>query len=73
MDDSTITIENSPELLMFMRLWMTSGPMVISTVNGIRDSSQGKVIEMAEIGGRDFNSELKEFYSALAELMKRLA
>ena len=73
MDDSPITIENSPELLMFMRLWMTSGPMVVSTVKGIRDSSQGKTIQMPEIGGRDFNAELREFYSAFGELMKRLA
>ena len=73
MDDLTMTIENSPELLMFMRLWMTSGQMVISTVKGISDSSQGKVIQMPEIGGRDFTAELSEFYSAFGELMKRLA
>lgn len=72
-NSENITIENTPELLVFMRLWMSSGPMVVSTVEGIRERSVGKEIIMPEISGRDFVSELRNFHSAFSELIERLA
>ena len=73
MGSKNITIENTPELLIFMRLWMSSGPMVVSTVEGIRESSVGKTVVLPEISGRDFVSELRNFHAAFGELMERLA
>jgi hypothetical protein len=73
MSQANLTIENTPQLLMFMRLWMASGPMVLTTVEGICQISSDKKIELPEIQGRDFSSELRTFYSAFGELIERLA
>ena len=73
MSEGNLTIENTPELLMFMRLWMSSGPMVITTVEGICQISSDNKIELPEIQGRDFPGELRTFYTAFGELIERLA
>ncbi|MDP6640729.1 MAG: hypothetical protein QGH90_02705 [Candidatus Poseidoniaceae archaeon] len=73
MGQENLTIENNPQVLMFMRLWMASGPMVMSTIEGIHEVSEGRKIELPEIPGRDFTKELHDFYSALGILMDRLA
>jgi hypothetical protein len=66
----TMTIENTPELLSFMQLWMMSGPMVLATVNEIAESNRS--IDLPEIPGRAFAEELRSFHSAMAKITTRL-
>jgi hypothetical protein len=47
--------------------------MVLTTVEGICQISSDKKIELPEIQGRDFSSELRTFYTAFGELIERLA
>ncbi|MGY8670815.1 MAG: hypothetical protein ACKVJ7_07185 [Candidatus Poseidoniales archaeon] len=65
-----MTIENTPELLSFMQLWMMSGPMVLSTVNEIAESN--RAIDLPEIPGRNFAEELRSFHSSMAQITTRL-
>jgi hypothetical protein len=65
-----MTIENTPELLSFMQLWMMSGPMVLSTVNEIAESN--RAIDLPEIPGRNFVEELRSFHSSMAQITTRL-
>ena len=73
MSEGNLTIENTPQLLIFMRLWMSSGPMVLTTVEEIAQSNSDKKIELPEIQGRDFYDELRTFHTAFGELIERLA
>jgi len=65
-----MTIENTPELLSFMQLWMMSGPMVLTTVNEIAASNRS--IDLPEISGRAFAEELRSFHSAMTKIVTRL-
>ncbi len=65
-----MTIENTPELLSFMQLWMMSGPMVLATVNEIAESNLS--IDLPEIPGRNFAEELRTFHASMGIITTRL-
>ncbi len=70
MDDGVMNIENTPQMRQFAQLWMMSGGMVLATVKGILDD--GRKIEMPDLPGRDFNSEITQLRDLLNEIVSRL-
>tara|TARA_B100001564_G_C20514301_1_gene612135 strand:+ start:152 stop:367 length:216 start_codon:yes stop_codon:yes gene_type:complete len=70
MDDDVMNIENTPQLRSFIQLWMMSGGMVLATVKEILNDK--REIEMPEMPGRDFKSEIIELSSAFNTIVTRL-
>ena len=63
-------IENSPELRSFIQLWMMSGGMVLGTVRDIL--ADKRPIELPQMPGRNFNSEIIELSEAFNKIVLRL-
>ena len=55
MEEELMTIENTPQLRSFLQMWMMSGGMVISTIEGVVNDGRG--IQLPEIPGRNFKEE----------------
>ena len=70
MEESGMTIENTPQLLSFMQMWMMSGGMVLSTIEGV--VMDGRSIELPEIPGRDFKNELEKLSGFLNQIVSRI-
>tara|TARA_B100001248_G_scaffold86656_1_gene63392 strand:+ start:2228 stop:2443 length:216 start_codon:yes stop_codon:yes gene_type:complete len=70
MDDDVMSIDNTPQMRQFAQLWMMSGGMVLATVKSIL--IDGRPIEMPEIPGRDFKSEIIELSHSFNEIVSRL-
>ena len=70
MNDDVMNIENTPQLRSFIQLWMMSGGMVLATVKEILNDK--REIEMPEMPGRDFKSEIIELSSAFNTIVTRL-
>ena len=65
-----MSIENTPKLLSFMQMWMMSGSMVLSTMEGVAED--GRNIVLPDMPGRNFKSELEELSSLLNQIVSRL-
>ena len=70
MDDNIMSIENTPQVRSFVQLWMMSGGMVLGTVKEIL--ADGRQIELPQMGGRDFKSEIIELSEAFNDIVSRL-
>mgnify|MGYP003319711817 CR=1 FL=1 len=70
MTEENMSIENTPQLLSFMQMWMMSGGMVLATVKGILDD--GRQIEIPDMPGRDFKAEIIELSASFNEIVSRL-
>ena len=70
MVEELMSIENTPRLLSFMQMWMMSGSMVLSTMEGVADDGRG--IELPEIPGRNFKEELERLSGLLGQIVSRL-
>jgi len=70
MDDDIMTIENTPQMRQFLQLWMMSGGMVLATVKSILED--GRLIEMPDIPGRDFKTEIIELSKLFNDVVSRL-
>ncbi len=65
-----MTIENTPELLSFMQLWMMSGGMVLHTLRRLVETNRG--ISLPSIEGRNFKSEVEELAMLMNQMTSRL-
>ena len=65
-----MSIENTPQLLSFMQMWMMSGGMVLSTMEGV--AGDGRNIELPEIPGRSFKDELHKLSELLVQIVSRI-
>lgn len=70
MEEGRMSIENTPQLRSFLQMWMMSGGMVISTVEGV--VSDGRGIELPEIPGRDFKEELVKLSELISQIVSRI-
>ena len=70
MVDDVLSIENDPQLLTFMQLWMMSGAGVLSTIEQLAQSE--KRIKLPELPGRDFISELNRLGTAMNAIITKL-
>lgn len=73
MSEDRLTIENTPQLFMFMRLWMASGAMVLNTVEGLVKASEDRMIELPDLAGRDVGDELTRLQASFATILERVA
>ena len=69
MVDDVLSIENDPQLLAFMQLWMMSGG-VLSTIEQLAQSE--KRIKLPELPGRDLISELNRLGTAMNAIITKL-
>ena len=70
MTEDNMSIENTPQLLSFMQMWMMSGGMVLSTMEGVASDSRG--IKLPEIPGRSFKEELEKLSELLVQIVSRI-
>ena len=70
MAEDNMSIENTPQLLSFMQMWMMSGGMVLSTMEGVANDNRG--IELPEIPGRSFKEELERLSELLVQIVSRI-
>jgi|TARA_A100001388_G_scaffold277377_1_gene268258 hypothetical protein len=70
MTEENMSIENTPQLLSFMQMWMMSGGMVLSTMEGVASDSRN--IELPEIPGRSFKNELQKLSELLVQIVSRI-
>ena len=70
MAEDKMSIENTPQLLSFMQMWMMSGGMVLSTMEGV--AGDGRNIELPEIPGRSFKDELQKLSELLVQIVSRI-
>ena len=70
MTEDNMSIENTPQLLSFMQMWMMSGGMVLSTMEGVANDNRG--IELPEIPGRSFKEELEKLSELLVQIVSRI-
>ena len=70
MTEENMSIENTPQLLSFMPMWMMSGGMVLSTMEGVASDSRN--IELPEIPGRSFKNELQKLSELLVQIVSRI-
>ena len=65
-----MSIENTPQLRSFLQMWMMSGGMVISTIEGV--VTDGRGIQLPEIPGRDFKEELINLSELISQIVSRI-
>ena len=65
-----MSVENTPQLLSFMQMWMMSGGMVLSTMESVVED--GRSIELPAITGRDFKGELERLNVLLGHIVSRI-
>ena len=53
-----------------MQMWMMSGGMVLSTMEGVANDNRG--IELPEIPGRSFKEELERLSELLVQIVSRI-
>ena len=70
MDDSVISIDNNAQMRQFIQLWMMSGGMVLSTMEGVASDSRN--IELPEIPGRSFKNELQKLSELLVQIVSMI-
>ena len=70
MTEENMSIENTPQQLSFMQMWMMSGGMVLSTMEGVASDSRN--IELPEIPGRSFKNELQKLSELLVQIVSRI-
>tara|TARA_B100000902_G_scaffold375539_1_gene405650 strand:+ start:140 stop:355 length:216 start_codon:yes stop_codon:yes gene_type:complete len=70
MEEDKMSIENTPHLRSFLQMWMMSGGIVISTVEGVVNDGRG--IELPEIPGRDFKEELVQLSGLINQIISRI-
>ena len=70
MTEENMSIENTPQLLSFMQMWMMSGGMVLSTMEGVASDSRN--IELPEIPGRSFKNKLQKLSELLFQIVSRI-
>ena len=70
MTEENMSIENTPQLLSFMQMWMMSGGMGLSTMEG--GASDSRNIELPEIPGRSFKNELQKLSELLVQIVSRI-
>ena len=70
MDDSVMSIENNAQMRQFIQLWMMSGGMVISTIEGVVNDGRG--IQLPEIPGRNFKEELVNLSELISQIVSRI-
>ena len=70
MEEDKMSIENTPHLRSFLQMWMMSGGIVISSVEGVVNDGRG--IELPEIPGRDFKQELVQLSELINQIISRI-
>lgn len=65
-----MSIENTPQLRSFLQMWMMSGGMVVSTIEGVVNDGRG--IQLPEIQGRDFKEELVNLSELISKIVSRI-
>ena len=70
MEEELMTIENTPQLRSFLQMWMMSGGMVISTIEGVVNDGRG--IQLPEIPGRNFKEELVNLSELIGQIVSRI-
>jgi len=70
MEEELMTIENTPQLRSFLQMWMMSGGMVISTIEGVVNDGRG--IQLPEIPGRNFKEELVNLSELISQIVSRI-
>lgn len=65
-----MSIENTPQLRSFLQMWMMSGGMVVSTIEGVVNDGRG--IKLPEIQGRDFKEELVNLSELISKIVSRI-
>jgi len=70
MEDDLMSIENTPQLRSFLQMWMMSGGMVISTIEGV--VTDGRGIQLPEIPGRNFKEELINLSELISQIVSRI-
>ena len=70
MEEELMSIENTPQLRSFLQMWMMSGGMVISTIEGVVNDGRG--IQLPEIPGRNFKEELVNLSELISQIVSRI-
>ncbi|MDG1550808.1 MAG: hypothetical protein P8Q95_03690 [Candidatus Poseidoniaceae archaeon] len=70
MEEELMSIENTPQLRSFLQMWMMSGGMVVSTIEGVVNDGRG--IKLPEIQGRDFKEELVNLSELISKIVSRI-
>ena len=75
MTEENMSIENTPQLLSFMQMWMMSGGTRASSdeakaTEGVASDSRN--IELPEIPGRSFKNELQKLSELLVQIVSRI-
>jgi len=70
MEEELMSIENTPQLRSFLQMWMMSGGMVVSTIEGVVNDGRG--IQLPEIQGRDFKEELVNLSELISKIVSRI-
>jgi hypothetical protein len=70
MEEELMSIENTPHLRSFLQMWMMSGGMVVSTIEGVVNDGRG--IQLPEIQGRNFKEELVNLSELISQIVSRI-
>ena len=70
MEEELMSIENTPQLRSFLQMWMMSGGMVVSTIEGVVNDGRG--IQLPEIQGRNFKEELVNLSELISKIVSRI-
>ena len=70
MEEELMSIENTPQLRSFLQMWMMSGGMVVSTIEGVVNDGRG--IQLPEIQGRNFKEELVNLSGLISKIVSRI-
>ena len=70
MEEELMSIENTPHLRSFLQMWMMSGGMVVSTIEGVVHDGRG--IQLPEIQGRNFKEELVNLSELISQIVSRI-
>ena len=70
MEEELMSIENTPHLRSFLQMWMMSGGMVVSTIEGVVNDGRG--IQLPEIQGRNLKEELVNLSELISQIVSRI-
>lgn len=67
-----MTIENNATLLLFLRMWNSSGAIAVKMAKDLQSESKQRGIELPSLSQRDLFNELKQFHSSLGDILDNI-
>ncbi|HIG02790.1 MAG TPA: hypothetical protein EYQ53_00180 [Candidatus Poseidoniales archaeon] len=69
MDNTPLTIENNATLLLFLRMWNSSGSIAVKMATDLQKESEQRGIILPVLPERKIFDELKQFHTSLGEIL----